>query len=139
MLTPGRTAPAESFTVPMIVPVVTCAIAMPPKSNRQKKHLNASCLRIMRCSSPILLTKNSSSLSAGRSWEDRNKTKRICRGCYNNTEPPRQGLFVTVGAVYDRPQCRKRDMAVIDRPYSLYLPCGSRGPGRAGRDGIHAQ
>src|SRR5207245_3254521 len=99
MLTPGSTAPAESFTVPMIVPVVTCAVALPPKSNRQKKSLNPSCLRIMR-SSPILLTQNSPSLPATLSWEDRNKTKRICGGCYNNTEPPRQSLFRTEAAVY---------------------------------------
>src|SRR5215467_3781204 len=27
----------------------------------------------------------------------------------------------TVGAVYDRPQCGNRDMAVIDRPYSALI------------------
>src|SRR5436190_8575926 len=120
MLTPGRTAPAESLTVPVIVPVVTCAIAMPPTSNRQKKSLNPSCLRIMRFL-PNITDPKTGPLPAPCSWEDQNKTKRICRGCYNNTEPPRQSLFVTVGAVreaqarqraasiYGRPQCRNRD------------------------------
>src|SRR5205823_4635084 len=135
MLTPGRTAPAESLTVPVIVPVVTCAIAMPPKSNRQEKSLNPSCLRIMRFL-PILPTQN---------WPPP-CTMQLGRPKQNQTDLPRmlqQYRTASTEFICDcrgGPRSASAQPQEIDRPYSLYLPrCGSRGPGGAWRDGIHAQ
>src|SRR5439155_22004757 len=55
------------------------------------------------------------------------------QGAAGRTETKPNGFAADVTTIPNR----------LDRvylcPYSLYLPCGSRGPGRAGRDGIRAQ